>query len=130
MSKIRPSLDGATGLNPYNRSLSSKFILEKLLLDLETEGPQIPRSTLSYRRSTSVESPRQIGPFMQNKANLPDDQMNVTIYITKEYENKSNWTLGENKANTKPIQSQYKANTKPNKPNPPPPNRADLAGQR
>ena len=27
--------------------------------------------------------------------------MNVTIYITKEYENKSNWILGENKTNTK-----------------------------
>ncbi len=60
----------ATGLNPYNRSLSSKFILEKLLLDLETEDPdletedpQIPRSTLSYRRSTSVENALQIAPF-------------------------------------------------------------------
>ena len=31
------------------------------------------------------------------------------------YENKSNWKLGENKAN----QSQYKANTNPNKPNSP-----------
>jgi hypothetical protein len=29
--------------------------------------------------------------------------MNVSPVITREYENKSNWTLGENKANTKPI---------------------------
>ena len=35
--------------------------------------------------------------------------MNVTSILTKDYENKSNWKLGENKANTKPI----KANTNP-----------------
>jgi len=46
---------------------------------------------------------------MQNKPNFPDDQMNVNKVLTKDYENISNWTLGENKANTKPI----KANTKP-----------------
>jgi len=51
--------------------------------------------------------------FMQNKANLLDAQMNVTSFYTVDYENKSNWKLGENKANTKPIkanQSQYKPN--------------------
>jgi len=46
---------------------------------------------------------------MQNKPNLPDAQMNINSVITKHYENKSNWKLGENKANTNPI----KANTKP-----------------
>ena len=35
--------------------------------------------------------------------------MNVNTAITKDYENITNWTLGENKANTKPI----KANTNP-----------------
>jgi len=46
--------------------------------------------------------------------------MNVKPYNTTDYENKSNWTLGENKPNSKPIkpntkpkQTQYKANTKP-----------------
>ena len=39
--------------------------------------------------------------------------MNVTSFYTVDYENKSNWKLGENKAN----QSQYKANTNPIKPN-------------
>jgi hypothetical protein len=29
--------------------------------------------------------------------------MNVNPYNTKDYENKSNWTLGENKPNFKPI---------------------------
>ena len=58
--------------------------------------------------------------IMQNKANLLDTQMNVTSLITVDYENKPNWKLGENKANSKPIQSQsnpiqtqYKANTNP-----------------
>ena len=43
-----------------------------------------------------------------NKANLPDDQMNVNFYSTKDYENKSNYSLAENKPNTKPIQTQTK----------------------
>ncbi len=46
---------------------------------------------------------------MQNKANLLDAQMNITSLITVDYENIANWTLGENKPNSKPI----KANTQP-----------------
>ena len=44
------------------------------------------------------------------KANLPDDQMNVTTFLTKDYENISNWTVDENKANTNPIRTQYEPN--------------------
>ncbi len=51
--------------------------------------------------------------IMQNKPNLPNARMNVTSFYTVDYENKSNRKLGENKANTNPIQSQYKANTNP-----------------
>jgi len=50
-------------------------------------------------------------------------QMNVTSIITKDYENKSNWTLGENEPNTnpnepkrtqlKPIKCQNEPNTNP-----------------
>jgi len=40
---------------------------------------------------------------MQNKANFLDAQMNVSIFSKKAYENKHNWTLGENK----PKQSQF-----------------------
>ncbi len=83
--------------------------------------------------STLVESALQIRLFMQNKPNFLDAQMNLTSLITVEYENKSNWTLGENKpnsnpikANTKPIkankmpiQTQYKPKTNPIKPNSP-----------
>jgi len=68
---------------------------------------------------------------MQNKPNFLDALMNVTSIITKDYENISNWTLGENKPNTNPIkpnsnpispppatkQTQFKAKTNPIKPN-------------
>jgi len=53
---------------------------------------------------------------MQNKPNLPKAQMNLTSLITVVYENKSNWTLGENKPNTNPIRTQsnpIKANKMP-----------------
>jgi len=42
---------------------------------------------------------------MQNKPNFRKSQMNVNIFSTKTYENKSNWTLGENKPNSNPIKS-------------------------
>jgi len=40
---------------------------------------------------------------MQNKPNLQDTQMNVSLDITKEYENISDWTIGQNKPNSNPI---------------------------
>ena len=40
---------------------------------------------------------------MQNKPNLRKSQMNVNPYNTTDYENIANWTLGENKPNSKPI---------------------------
>jgi len=43
--------------------------------------------------------------FMQNKPNFPDAQMNVKSFHTLDYENKSNWKLRKNKANTKPIRA-------------------------
>ncbi len=39
--------------------------------------------------STTVEDSLQIALFMQNKANFPDDQMNVNKVLTKDYENKT-----------------------------------------
>ncbi len=49
--------------------------------------------------------------FMQNKANLPDDQMNVNKVLTKDYENIANCKLCENK----PKQSQSKPISKAKK---------------
>ena len=46
--------------------------------------------------------------YMQNKPNFRKSQMNVNLYNTTDYENKSNWKLGENKPNTNPIQTQSK----------------------
>jgi len=42
---------------------------------------------------------------MQNKANFQKSQMNVSIFSKMAYENKSNWTLGENKPNSNPIKA-------------------------
>jgi len=53
--------------------------------------------------STLVEESLQIDLFMQNKPNFQKSQMNVNPYNTTDYENKSNWTLGENKPNSNPI---------------------------
>ena len=44
--------------------------------------------------------------FMQNEANFRKSQMNVNLYNTTAYENKSDWTPGENEPNqsqSKPI---------------------------
>ncbi len=47
--------------------------------------------------------------------------MNVTSLITVDYENIANWKLGENKPNSKPIQSQSNPIQTQNKPNLPAP---------
>jgi len=53
---------------------------------------------------------------MQNKPNLLNAQMNIRSAITMDYENIANWTLGENKPNSKPIQSQSNPIQTQNKP--------------
>ncbi len=57
---------------------------------------------------TTVESSLQIRPFMQNEPNFQDAQMNVNKVLTKDYENKSNWTLGENEPKTNPNEPNFK----------------------
>ncbi len=46
--------------------------------------------------------------FMQNKPNFPKSQMNLNLYITTDYENLSDWTIGENKPNSNPIKPNLK----------------------
>jgi len=41
--------------------------------------------------------------FMQNKPNFQNGRINLKSCKEKDYENKSNWTLGENKPNSNPI---------------------------
>ena len=53
---------------------------------------------------------------MQNKPNFLRSQMNVNSLLTTDYENKSDWTLGQNKPNSNPIKANsnpIKANSKP-----------------
>jgi len=42
---------------------------------------------------------------MQNKPNFRKAKMKLNFYSTKDYENKPNWKLGKNKANTNPIRA-------------------------
>jgi len=58
--------------------------------------------------STNVENPLQISLFMQNKPNFRKSQMNVSIFIKMAYENKRDWTLGQNKPNSNPIKPNLK----------------------
>jgi hypothetical protein len=62
---------------------------------------------------TTVESSLQNHLFMQNKPKFRKSQMNVSVYITREYEEMDTWSSGKNKAKTNPIQTQFKANTNP-----------------
>jgi hypothetical protein len=66
--------------------------------------------------STLVEMPLQItyflcktNPILSAVGGL---QMNLNFYSTKDYENKHNWTLGQNKPNSNPISSKAKMNVK------------------
>jgi len=45
--------------------------------------------------------------FMQNKANLLDDQMNISSFITSKYEKLDIWWIGKNKANSKPNKANF-----------------------
>ncbi len=57
--------------------------------------------------STTVENPLQINPFMQNKPNFRKSQMNVKSYNTMDYENLSDWTIGQSKPNSNPIKPNF-----------------------
>jgi len=55
------------------------------------------------RTFTSVENPLQFNPFYAKQTQFLKSQMNVTSLLTSDYENNSNWTLGQNKPNSNPI---------------------------
>ena len=46
--------------------------------------------------------------FMQNKPNFRKSQMNVSILLQIDCENKRNWTLGQNKPNSNPNKPNFK----------------------
>ncbi len=45
---------------------------------------------------------------MQNKPNFRKSQMNLNSLITMDYENKSDWTIGQSKPNSNPIKPNLK----------------------
>ncbi len=55
-----------------------------------------------WRYSTIVESSLQINPFYAKQTQSPKKSNDVSFFYTMDYENKSNWTLGENKPNSNP----------------------------
>ncbi len=57
--------------------------------------------------STSVENIRQIGVFLQNKANFRNGQMNINSFITKDYEKNGFAGRRKNKANSKPNKANF-----------------------
>ena len=99
------------------------MVIGKCLLVIGSVMPSPLRCTNSYVRKNQ--------PFLTNKANFRKSQMNITKEMTREYENETLSRSAENKANTKPIQSQtkpispphaskqtqFKPKTNPNKPN-------------
>ncbi len=65
---------------------------------------------------TDVMSALQIHLFMQNKANFRKVKFNVTKVLTRNYVQMDTWSIGKNKPNSNPIQSQsnpIKANIMP-----------------
>jgi hypothetical protein len=63
--------------------------------------------------STLVERALQNHPFLTNKANFQKSQINVSDLLISDYEQIYTWSSGKNKANTNPIQTQFKAKTNP-----------------
>jgi len=70
---------------------------------------------------------------MQNKANFRKSQVNLSDLSIREYEQMDTWSSEKNKANSKPIQTQFKAKTNPirtqNKPNSKPIYRGQASGE-
>jgi len=60
--------------------------------------------------STLVVSALQIHLFLTNKANFQKSQINLSDLLISDYEQMDTWSIGKNKANSKPKQTQFKPN--------------------
>ncbi len=58
--------------------------------------------------STSVENSLQINPFYAKQTQFPKKSNEHKYISQKDYENKSDWTFGQNKPNSKPIKPNFK----------------------
>ncbi len=70
----------------------------------------INRQSSIFNRPLSVFAPLHLSrnlyksaTFYAKQTQFPKSQMNIYPYNTKDYENKYNWTLGQNKPNSNPI---------------------------
>jgi len=85
------------------------------------------KSQIANRKSLRGVNYETTNYYMQNKPNFQKAEMNIISAITKDYENKYNWTFGENKPNqtqfqpkneaNKPNQTQFQPKNEANKPN-------------
>ena len=75
--------------------------------ELRTTPVRLRRKLRLSRRSLGEGGINQKWMIMQNKPNLPNAQMNVNKVLTKDYENVRLHKLWENKANSKPKQTQF-----------------------
>ena len=99
--------------NPFNQRNPRLMNYLPSLMFLRLKNPRNLRNLrlINDLRSTKVYV-RKNKLFMQNKANFQKSQMNVTNYITANYENMTLGGHGKNKPNSKP--------NKPNSPAPKP----------
>jgi len=119
-------LPGATFSPPVKKRPNTKSQQAQILgssIHYRVSSIVNPESRIQYRESR-IENPFIYVPirplyicrgfstnhllFMQNKPNFQKAQMNANVFITKDYENKSNWTLGQNKPNSNPIKPNFK----------------------
>ncbi len=66
-------------------------------------------SLTSYGKHSTKDNVRKNKLFLQNEPKFQKVKLNVNKVLTRDYENKANWTLDENEPKTNPI----KANSKP-----------------
>jgi hypothetical protein len=79
-------------------------------------NPRLINDLRAFGIFTLVKKSLQISPFCTNKPNFRKVKLNVNNVLTKDYEQMDTWSIGKNKPNSNPIQSQFKANTNPIKP--------------
>ncbi len=64
-------------------------------------------SRIKHPASSIVNPASRYESFLQNKPNLPDNQMNITAFIVKNYEEIRPSTPRKNKPNTNPNKPNY-----------------------
>jgi len=98
-----PRTTNLVSRDTLHASRNTSFKLRDTLHEIRDTNYKLPKPPIQPSLSKNYDL------FMQNKPNLPEGKIDAKCVFTKDYENKSNWTLGENKPNSNPI-----------KPNPPP----------